>query len=143
MNEGHGRSLTWHTLSVGVCISVTGVGVGGGAIVHTAQQRAQVAHWHLLDEGSAILPEVPPLKYLHTKDGGRRGQALRRFWRVLTLSTQATHLCSLQLHSAGFWNILTARLALEEKQAILSFTARMRASAYTKNVASAFYGYWQ
>ena len=62
-------TLTGDTLPVGVGLSITGVGVGGGAVVHTAQQGAQVAHGHLLYEGGAILPEVPPLEDLGGENG--------------------------------------------------------------------------
>lgn len=51
-------------MSIGVGLSVTSVGVGGRAAVHSTQQGAQVAHRHLLDEGGPILSEIPPLKDL-------------------------------------------------------------------------------
>lgn len=72
----HLRALTGHTLSIGIGLPVTGVGVAGGAAVHSAQQGAQVAHRHLLDEGGPILPEIPPLEYL------RQGYRERAFHLV-------------------------------------------------------------
>lgn len=64
-------TLTRHTLSIGVSVSITGVGVAGGAAVHSTQQGAQVAHRHLLYEGGPIFPEIPPLKDLRMKGRGR------------------------------------------------------------------------
>ena len=60
-------ALTGHTLSIRIGLSITGVGVAGGAAVHSTQQGAQVAHRHLLDEGGPIFPEIPPLKYLRER----------------------------------------------------------------------------
>ena len=61
-------ALTRHALPIGVSLSITGVGVAGGAAVHSAQQGAQVAHGHLLYEGGPIFPEIPPLKYLRKNE---------------------------------------------------------------------------
>lgn len=96
---------TWYTLSVGVCISVTGVGVVGGAGVHSPQERAQVAHRYLLDEGSAVLPEIPPLKYLH------RGET-----DVLENVNSVLHYASFCLHNSCIMIIIW-----------LFFTDRVRA----------------
>lgn len=57
------RGLTWHTLLV-----VVVVGVGGGAlssiVFPSTNPGAEVVERHLLNEGCAILSEVPPLKNL-------------------------------------------------------------------------------
>lgn len=71
----HGTALTWHALPAGVRLAVGGVGRAGRAVVHPAQQRAQVAHRDLLDEGRPVLAEVPPLEDLqhtHTRTSARR-----------------------------------------------------------------------
>lgn len=60
-------ALTRHALPIGVSFSITGVGVAGGAAVHSTQQGAQVAYRHLLYERRPIFPEIPPLKDLKKK----------------------------------------------------------------------------
>lgn len=56
--------LTWDALAVRVRVPAGGAGGAGRAVVHPAQQGAQVAHRDLLDEGGAVLAEVPPLEDL-------------------------------------------------------------------------------
>lgn len=73
------RALTWHALPAGVRLAVGGVGRAGRAVVHPAQQRAQVAHRDLLDEGRPVLAEVPPLEDLqHTHTHARQRAARDR-----------------------------------------------------------------
>lgn len=57
-------ALTGHALPIGVGLPITGVGIAGGAAVHSTQQGAQVAHRHLLYERGPIFSEIPPLKDL-------------------------------------------------------------------------------
>lgn len=71
--EGRGPPLTWDALAAGVRVPVGGAGGAGRAVVHPAQQGAQVAHRDLLDEGRPVLAEVPPLEDLqHTGERQRR-----------------------------------------------------------------------
>lgn len=56
--------LTRDALAVRVRVPAGGAGGAGRAVVHPAQQGAQVAHRDLLDEGGAVLAEVPPLEDL-------------------------------------------------------------------------------
>lgn len=81
----HLPALTRNTLSTGIGLPVTGVGVAGRAAVHSAQQGAQVAHRHLLYEGSPIFPKIPPLKDLRQR---RRRRKRRVRFRRLFLKTR-------------------------------------------------------
>lgn len=78
----HPSALTGYTLSIGIGLPITGVGVAGGAAVHTAQQGAQVAHRHLLYEGGPIFPEIPPLKYLREKQRQKEIFFFKLIWHL-------------------------------------------------------------